>query len=100
MKLSHKKVFDILCAQFWLQYRRWEGWYEPKNYHIFTKDWQDFLRIEIIPAWKYLKTIYVMPVTDDEKLLDVIENAYVSQRIGQSVDWCIDYQTSKGWKIF
>lgn len=72
----------------------------PKNFFYFKKWEDDFMIIELIPAWKYLKTIYVMPARDDENLLSTIEKLYTDQRIGQGVEWCIDYNTSKRWLLF
>lgn len=57
MKLSHKKVFSFLMGKYDLQYE--QNPTEPKNYHtLYRSDYT--ITIELIPAGKYMKTVYVM----------------------------------------
>ena len=57
MKLSHKKVFSFLMGKYDLKYTQEKT--NPKNYHTLYRGDYD-ITIELIPAGKYLKTIYVM----------------------------------------
>lgn len=105
MKLSHKKVFEYIAHKYNLTYQKWSGWMTPKNYTTFTDNKNHtVMDIEMIPAWKYLKTLYIMlqwPTAHfHTDICNDIEKQYTSQREWQPVEWCIDYNVKRNWLVF
>ena len=89
--------------KYWLKYEQDKS--EPKNFHtLYRSDYT--ITIELIPAWKYLKTIYVMfnwsglSQQKQDDIVNDIEEQYTSQRLNQPCEWCIDYNTCHAWIIF
>lgn len=71
----------------------------PKNYTCFWKNENDFNKdrpsfiIERIPKWKYLATLYIMLLQDDEDTrnkIDSIVNEYIKLN-REPKDWVIDF---------
>ena len=109
-KLNHKIVHETIARQFSLVYYKWRGGYEPVNYTYFHRPdtpHEPTLQIEVIPRnpsnpWL---TIYVMLIktldpVHETQLLDIIEELYTSQTIGQPANYCISFNTDRPSVIF
>ena len=110
MKLNHKKVHEEIAHRFNLVYYKWRGGYEPVNFTYFhhpDHPHEPTLQIERIsktPTNPWI-TVYVMIIKTldpvyETQLLDIIEELYTSQTIGQPTNYSIDFNTSPPSKVF
>ena len=107
MKLNHKAIYKKIAEKYNIIY--WLEINTPKNYTCFwmnEKDWNNkepsFI-IEKIPAWKYLKTLYIMKIKDSpliDTIINDIEKEYEQAREWQSTEWCMDFNYRKDTILF
>lgn len=86
--LKHINIYKNICNKFWLKYRHWKWWLEPKNYTYFSNNKnQELFFIEKIPATKTrVKTIYLWIIKlntnelEKRKIEYYIHNLYINSR--------------------
>lgn len=89
-KLNHKSVIIDLCNEFDFEYKKWKGWIVPKNFTYFYHKNNEVFYIEIIPAWRYFKTIQIwfidfVNMQQKEKIVNYIYKLYSKQTEWR---WC------------
>lgn len=105
--IQHKKIYNTISKKYNLIF--WQDVYSPKNYTSFRLSEQDYTNntpafmIEFIPAWKYLKTLYIIKIKDNEiinKIINDIEEEYKKATYKKPVEWCMDFNFEKAWFLF